>query len=352
MEIVYLIVGLIIGALLGVGGVILFKQKKQKVDLGDFKKDLENLEKQFKDYHSKADKDRGSFNQVLKDMRTIEESFGKEVDGLKTVLVSGGNQKQGAWGQLVLETILKKLQFTEGEEYETQKGFSTEEGRKIPDVIVHFPEGRDVIIDSKVSLTAWDEYVSNTDEVVKAKARQRHITSVKEHIKSLAKKHYQKIKDLKSLDTVIMFTPNEPSISSLGRDSRDIMDLALSLKITLVGPAMLYFVLKTAEANWKADRQSKNLKQVVEIADKICSQAVEIYESAKSSKDSVEKTIKGLDKVLSQIQDGRGSFLGRIKKMIKIGGFTPKKQIPPAANDNIETDNVRYIGAKEEDKDE
>ena len=109
MEIVYLIVGLIIGALLGVGGVILFKQKKQNVDLGDFKKDLENLSKQVESYHTKADTDRGSVGQILKDMRAIEQNFGKEVYGLRTVLVSGGGQKQGAWGEIVLEKILETL---------------------------------------------------------------------------------------------------------------------------------------------------------------------------------------------------------------------------------------------------
>ena len=165
-------------------------------------------------------------------------------------------------------------------------------------------------------------------------------------------KDLKKINDIKSLDAVIMFTPNDQCIFGLGKVSRDFMDLAFSKKITLVGPAMIYFVLKAVDANWKADKQSKNLKQVIEIADKVCSQAVEIYESAKNSKDSIEETIKSLDKVLSKIQDGRGSFLGRIKNMIKIGGFTPKKSIPFDAKEHIESDNVQTIAAKEVDKDE
>ena len=149
-----------------------------------------------------------------------------------------------------------------------------------------------------------------------------------------------------------MFTPNDQCIFGLGKVSRDFMDLAFSKKITLVGPAMIYFVLKAVDANWKADKQSKNLKEVIKIADKVCSQAVEIYESAKNSKDSIEETIKSLDEVLRKIQDGRGSFLGRIKNMIKIGGFTPKKSIPPDANEHIESDNVQTFVAKEVDKDE
>ena len=351
-EIIYLVIGLIVGLLLGAGGIVIYKQKKTNIDLSSFKQDLENISKEIKGYHSKADKNQGSINQILTDMRTIETNFGKEVHGLKTVLVSGGSQKQGAWGQLVLEKILEKLGFTEGEEYETEKVFNDEEGRKRPDVIVNLPKDRQVIIDSKVSLTDWEEYVTATDPIAKDKARKKHIDSLEKHINGLSKKHYQKIRGLKSLDAVIMFTPNEQSILSLGKESRELMDLAFSKKITLVGPVMLYFVLKTVEANWQADKQSKNLNQVKQIAEKLASQAVTIYELAKESKEKVEKSITGLGKVLSQIQDGRGSLLGKVKNMLKIGGYTPEKPIPPAANESIESDPVVNIAAKKVDKDE
>ena len=352
IEIIYLGIGLIIGVFIGAGGIILYKQKKTDIDLNSFKTDLENISKEIKGYHTKADTNQGSINQILTDMRSIERNFGKEVHGLKTVLVSGGSQKQGAWGQLVLEKILEKLGFTEGEEYETEKVFNDEGGRKRPDVIVNLPKDRQVIIDSKVSLTDWEEYVTATDPIAKENARKKHIDSLEKHINGLSKKHYQKIKGLKSLDAVIMFTPNEQSILSLGKESRELMDLAFSKKITLVGPVMLYFVLKTVEANWQADKQSKNLNQVKQIAEKLGSQAVTIYELAKESKEKVEKSITGLSKVLSQIQDGRGSFLGKVKNMLKIGGYTSEKPIPPAANESIESDPVVNIAAKKVDKDE
>jgi len=351
-EIIYLVIGLIVGVLLGAGGIVIYKQKKNNIDLSSFKQDLANISKEIKGYHSKADANQGSINQILTDMRTIETNFGKEVHGLKTVLVSGGSQKQGAWGQLVLEKILEKLGFTEGEEYETEKVFNDGEGRKRPDVIVNLPKDRQVIIDSKVSLTDWEEYVTATDPIAKENARKKHIDSLEKHINGLSKKHYQKIKGLKSLDAVIMFTPNEQSIFSLGKESRELMDLAFSKKITLVGPVMLYFVLKTVEANWQADKQSKNLNQVKQIAEKLASQAVTIYELAKESKEKVEKSITGLSKVLSQIQDGRGSFLGKVKNMLKIGGYTSEKPIPPAANESIESNPVVNIAAKKVDKDE
>ena len=351
IEIIYLGSGLIVGILLGAGGIVIFKQKKENVDLGSFKTELENLTNEVKKYHTDAATDRGSINQIYTDIRTIEQSFVSKAEGLEKVLVSGGSQKQGAWGELVLEKILEHLGFTEGVEYE-RKTFFTEEGRKIPDTIFHLPDQRDVIVDSKVSLKDYYQYVNATDETVKQAALEGHIDCVEKHIKKLSQRNYQKISEIKSLDAVIMFTPNEQCIFGLGKVSRDFMDLAFSKKITLVGPAMLYFVLKSIEANWKADKQSKNLKEVIEIADKVCSQAVEIYDSAKNSKDSIEETIKSLDEVLRKIQDGRGSFLSRIRNMIKIGGFTPKKSIPPDAIEHIESDNVQTIAAKGADKNE
>ena len=318
------------GAILGI--VISFLAvnffKKSKNSEGDFAKELENLKNEIKNYQDSNQKERGSVSQILEDMRLTEKNFVDEAKKIRNTLISGGNQKQGAWGEMVLKHILKdRLGFTEGEEFET-KGIETEDGVKIPDVIVHFPDGRDVLIDSKVSLTAWDEYINATDNATQADAKKRHIISIKNHISSLEKKHYSKIKGVNSLDTVIMFVAIEPSVSSLGNDSREIMDFALSKKITLVGPAMLYFALKTVENLWKTEKQSKNILEVIEIANKVSSQAVEIYESAAEAKKTMAKSTEGIDKVLDKIKDGRGSMIGRIEKMNQVGGLSPKKSIP------------------------
>ena len=293
--------------------------------------------KKVETFKTEADTERGSINQILTDMRSAEQQVGEAAREIKRTLVTGGGQKQGAWGQLILEHILEnKLQFTKGQEFEVQKSFNTNDGRLIPDVLVHFPDGRDVVIDSKVSLTAWDRYVNSTDEVEKKEALSDHRISIKNHIDSLAKKNYQSIKDINSLDTVIMFCPNEPSISSLGDISRNMMDYAISKKITLVGPSMLYFSLKTVEYFWKTEKQSKNVQNIIDLANKVSSQAVEIYDSAQTAHDSMEKSMEKLDSVMGKIKDGKGSLLSRIIKMVKIGGLSPKKEIPNNVKDEIE----------------
>ena len=238
---------------------------------------------------------------------------------------------------MVLSHILNKLQFTEGEEFEKHKNLKSDEDEKlIPDFIVHFPQNRDVIIDSKVNLTAWDEYVNSDDENVKENALTRHKQAIKNHIDTLSKKKYQNLKGINTLDAVIMFCPNEAAISSLGIASRKMMDHAIEKKITLVGPAMLYFTLKTVEHFWKAERQSKNTQKIIELANKISSQSIDIYESAKIAQDSIVKTTKGVDDVMKKIKDGKGSFLSKVDNLNKAGGLSPKKNIPEDIYEEIE----------------
>jgi DNA recombination protein RmuC len=133
-----------------------------------------------------------------------------------------------------------------------------------------------------------------------------------------------------------MFCPNEAAISSLGIASRKMMDYAIEKKITLVGPAMLYFTLKTVEHFWKAERQSKNTQKIIELANKISSQSIDIYESAKIAQDSIVKTTKGVDDVMKKIKDGKGSFLSKVDNLNKVAGLSPKKNIPEDIYEEIE----------------
>jgi len=278
---------------------------------------------------TEEDQRTGSINTALTDIKTASQEISLRSQEIKNTLISGPGQKQGAWGQMVLEFILGKLGFTEGQEFETQVSTKTDDGTtKIPDVIVHFPDKdgqRDVVIDSKVSLTAWNEYENTDDRNIKEEALKRHKKSIKDHIDSLSKKNYQKELGIKSLDGVIMFCPNEAAISTLGNSSRLMMEYAIEKKITLVGPAMLYFTLKTVEYYWRAEKQSKNTQQVIKLAEEIGSISIKVYEGAKKSVESIKKTSDGIDEVMNKIKDGRGSLLGKVNKMEKVGGISVKE---------------------------
>ena len=151
---------------------------------------------------------------------------------------------------------------------------------------------------------------------------------MKNHIDTLAKKDYQGIKDLNTIDTVIMFCPDQSAISDLPREGGSkLMDYALKKKVTLCTPSILYYMLKTAEYSWKADKQSKHVQDIIELANKVSSQAVDIYGSAQKAQEAISKTSKSVGEVMEKIKDGRGSFLSKIQKMNKLG-LSPKKQVP------------------------
>jgi len=320
------LLGIIVGCLVVVA---IYQLTKRNSDNSSLETKITAIQTLLGNMKTEEDQRTGSINTALTDIKTASQEISLRSQEIKNTLISGPGQKQGAWGQMVLEFILGKLGFTEGQEFQTQVSMKTDDGAtKIPDVIVHFPDKdgqRDVVIDSKVSLTAWNEYENSDDENIKEEALKRHKKSIKDHIDSLSKKNYQKELGIKSLDGVIMFCPNEAAISTLGNSSRLMMEYAIEKKITLVGPAMLYFTLKTVEYYWRAEKQSKNTQQVIKLAEEIGSISIKVYEGAKKSVESIKKTSDGIDEVMNKIKDGRGSLLGKVNKMEKVGGISVKE---------------------------
>ena len=320
------LLGIIVGCLVVVA---IYQLTKRNNDNSSLETKITAIQNLLGNMKTEEDQRTGSINTALIDIKTASQEISLRSQEIKNTLISGPGQKQGAWGQMVLEFILGKLGFTEGQEFQTQVSMKTDDGAtKIPDVIVHFPDKdgqRDVVIDSKVSLTAWNEYENSDDENIKEEALKRHKKSIKDHIDSLSKKNYQKELGIKSLDGVIMFCPNEAAISTLGNSSRLMMEYAIEKKITLVGPAMLYFTLKTVEYYWRAEKQSKNTQQVIKLAEEIGSISIKVYEGAKKSVESIKKTSDGIDEVMNKIKDGRGSLLGKVNKMEKVGGISVKE---------------------------
>ena len=333
------LLGIILGLLLGLIVKSFFSKKEIKNNTDDYAKNLRDLEKKIEEYEKTNSEDRGAVQTLLTAVNTGQTQVVKEAEKIANTFISGGGQRQGVWGEMVLNNILtNNLGFKEGREYATQKNYTTDDGNLQPDVTIYFPDGKSVIVDSKVSLTAWDEYANSSDEIIKEQALKRHKQSLKNHIDNLNGKNYQGIKDLNTLDTIIMFCPNEKAITELPEEGgKKLMEYALSKKVTLCGPSMLFYTLKVAEYFWNADKQSKNISNVIELATKISNQAVDIYASAKKAEDAIKKTSDGVSEVMEKIKDGRGSFLSKVSKMNKIGGLTPKK-IPPSDIEEDEDD--------------
>ena len=336
------LLGVILGLLAGFTIKSYFSKKNEnEVDIDEYSQNLKDLKKVIEGYQTTNSEDRGAVQTLLTTVQTEVAGVKDESQRIANTFISGGGQKQGAWGQMVLNNILtNNLGFREGHEYLTQESYNTEEGNLQPDVIINYPDGKCMIVDSKVSLTAFDEYANSSDERTKEDALKRHKQSLKNHIDSLNKKNYQGIKDLKTLDTVIMFVPNEKALELPDKGGLKLVEYALSKKVTLCGPSMLFLIFKVVEYFWKADKQSKNIMDVIELANKISTQTVDIYNSAKKAQDSIQKTSLGVSEVMDKIKDGKGSLLGKTSKMNKIGGLTPKK-LPPS---DIEDDQDKIDG--------
>ena len=196
-----------------------------------------------------------------------------------------------------------------------------------PDVIVHMPGKRDLIIDSKVSLIAWDEYVNSTDEVKKNLALKKHIESIKKFIRDLNTDSYAKLYDIESVDSIIMFMPVEPAYHILAKEGKSIIEEALQKKIAIVGPSTLYYCLKVVEHMWSVDQQNKNAKNIANQASNIYDQAVRVYESFSLVLDAFNKLTGKLDEAKNRLQGGRGSLLGRVEKMKDLGRIATKKKL-------------------------
>ena len=341
-----ILIGLTVGIFIGwVLKKSLMKNEKS-IDEVDLANTVKNLEQTIKDYQKENSEERGSIKKIIEDSRTGIADVIKAADNIKNTLISGGSQKQGTWGELVLEHILKEnLGFTEGEEYDVRESYTDEDGRKIPDIIINFPDGRHAIVDSKVSLKAWEEYITAEDENSKKEAFDRHKISLKKHIDTLTQKNYQGIKGLNTIDTVIMFCPNETAITSLPRKGgAALFDYAMKNKVTLACPSILYYLLKTAEYSWKADKQSKNIADIIKLANLVSDQAVDIYGTAKKAQAAIADTSDKVADVMGKIKDGGNrSFLSRISRMNKLG-LSPKKQIPNEVSvDDSEEKDIKVI---------
>ena len=341
-----ILIGLAVGLIIGwVLKKSLMKNEKS-IDEVDLANTVKNLEQTIKDYQKENSEERGSIKKIIEDSRTGIADVIKAADNIKNTLISGGSQKQGTWGELVLEHILKEnLGFTEGEEYDVRESYTDEDGRKIPDIIINFPDGRHAIVDSKVSLKAWEEYITAEDENSKKEAFDRHKISLKKHIDTLTQKNYQGIKGLNTIDTVIMFCPNETAITSLPRKGgAALFDYAMKNKVTLACPSILYYLLKTAEYSWKADKQSKNIADIIKLANLVSDQAVDIYGTAKKAQAAIADTSDKVADVMGKIKDGGNrSFLSRISRMNKLG-LSPKKQIPNEVSvDDSEEKDIKVI---------
>ena len=264
------------------------------------------------------------------------QNFNLAQDRIENTLIRVGAQQQGLWGEFVLKNILDSVGLREGKEYETQKAYKDSDGNlQKPDVIVHMPGKRDIIIDSKVSLSAWHDYSNTKDQNAKAMHLKKFLEAVKNFVRSLSKDNYANLYEINTIDNVLMFIPIEPALLVLYNEGIKIIEDAWQKKIMIVGPSTLPYLLKAVENMWRLDKQTKTIKDIAAAATDIYDKTVNVYESFNQANQSIDKAKDKMDEAKSRLQDGPGSLTKKVQKMKELGRLSTKKKLPIDSEDNI-----------------
>ena len=243
-----------------------------------------------------------------------------------TKALKGDSKMQGDWGEMVLETILENSGLRKDEEFFIQENTKDENGKNFrPDVIVRFPEGRSVVIDSKVSLTAYTDALAADDDAERERLMKAHAQSVRKHIDELAEKDYSKLVD-DAIGFVLMFIPNETSYIAAMKQQPDLSRYAYQKKIIIISPSNLLMALQLAYNLWQYDRQNKNVEKIVKTAADLYDKVAVFEDTFTGIGDLITRLSGTYDKAKKQLYDGAGNVMRRVESLKSLG-VTPKKQI-------------------------
>jgi DNA recombination protein RmuC len=289
-----------------------------------------------KEPEAKEHEDITSLKNHMQSIQQSLQNFNLAQDRIENTLIRGGAQQQGPWGEFVLKNILDSVGLRDGEEYETQKAFRDSEGNlQKPDVIVHMPGKRDIIIDSKVSLSAWHDYSNIKDQTAKAMHLKKYLEAVKTFVRELSKDNYANLYEINTIDNVLMFIPIEPALLTLYNEGIKIIEDAWQKKIIIVGPSTLPFLLKAIENMWRVDKQTKTIKDIAAMATEIYDKTVNVYDSFVQANQSIDKAKTKMEEAKLRLQDGPGSLTKKVQKMKKLGRLNTKKELPDDLEDDI-----------------
>ena len=268
--------------------------------------------------------------QAVLNLKEQTEKIGSDAANL-TKALKGDSKMQGDWGEMVLETILENSGLRKDEEFFIQENTKDEEGKNYrPDVIVRFPEGRSVVIDSKVSLTAYSDALAAEDEAEQERLMKAHALSVRKHIDELAAKDYSQLVD-DAIGFVLMFIPNETSYIAAMKQQPDLSRYAYQKKIIIISPSNLLMALQLAYNLWQYDRQNKNVEKIVKTAADLYDKVAGFEDTFMSVGDLITRLSGTFDKAKKQLYDGTGNVMRRVESLKGLG-VTPKKQIKELDN--------------------
>ena len=301
-----------------------------KQQLTDFKKRVESV-------YDNETKDRISLREEIVSLRRDTAKMNQEALNLTRAL-KGDKKIQGNWGEMILEKVLEQSGLRKGIEYETQGAFRDEDNNLFkPDVIVRLPENKDVVIDSKVSLLAYEEYCSAENEQDRINALKAHTKAVRDHIRGLSDKNYSGLKGLRSLDFVLLFMPIEAAFMAAFQADEKLFTEAFEHKIVVVTPTTLLATLKTIENIWRYERQNENARMIADKAGTLYDKIrgfVEDLEKLGTQLSTVSKTYDG---VMNKLTTGNGNLIRQASSFVDLG-VKVKKTLPKSLSEQAGVD--------------
>jgi DNA recombination protein RmuC len=312
--------------------------------LKPFKDNLSDFKRRVEEIYSEENRQQGSLKSELRNLLELNQRITTETTNLTRAL-KGNSKVQGDWGEMILERMLESSNLRRGVHYFVQENFKGEDGANLrPDVVLTLPEGKRIVIDSKVSLTAYVGYSSEEDEARREGYMKEHLASIRRHIAELQAKNYQDLVD--SPDFVIMFVPSEPAfIEALNRDN-SLWAEAYNKKIIISSPTNLFALLKIVDDLWKRDTQSRNYLEIARQGGALYDKFAGFVTSLEAVGDNIERAQKSYDKALGQLKTGKGNLVTSSEKLLKLGVKASKK-LPAHLTDTL--DEEAEENAPEED---
>jgi len=301
-------------------------QERLQLLLKPFREQISSFSKQTEERFLKENSERAVLHKELSRLRELNEQITQDARNLTNAL-KGENKTQGNWGEIVLERILEESGLREGMEYETQGSFKNEEGETLrPDVIIHLPQQKEIVIDSKVSLVAYERFMSAEEPAEKEAALKEHLNSINTHIKSLSEKRYERLEGIHTLDFILLFMPIEGAFLLALEQDGSFFSRAYEKNIMIVSPSTLLVTLRTIEHIWRTERQEQNAQEIAKQAEALYDKFAAFVEDLTKIGEQITKTQVSYDKALNKLSTGRGNLLRRVEMMKELG-LKPKKSI-------------------------
>lgn len=288
---------------------------------------IKDFEKKVVETHQQGENSRAALIQQITDLKDLNNKVTQEANNLANAL-KGQTKTQGNWGEMILEKILEKSGLEKGREYLVQKSLKSDDGRRLqPDIIVKLPEDRNVIIDSKVSLKAYERYYSAESENEREKALKDHILSIQTHVKELSSKSYHNLYQINNPDFVLMFVPIEPAFGLAVQHESSLYNDAFERNVVIVSPSTLLATLFTINNIWKQERQNQNAQEIARQSGALYDKFVGFTEDMLKLGERMDQARKSYDDAMNKLNTGRGNLVRRAEKIRKLGAGT-SKQLP------------------------